>query len=249
METLLLWQAVVAVESLKYDREMVMELEVDGDVRMFLKGSDEHGYLYVGESDGPKRRTQKATRTCDDGVVPGRSGRDRDDMVEEGWEYSVELTNSCKLVVKLGQQTGTCRMWHMRVDAKMGRVVDGDELDDDYDRCILPPTNGRQLGRPPSKCKESQTHRTRSRRCSKCGEVGHTRRTYRNPCADFDANYEGNVVKVEDLLDGSYVPVCMFPGVRQLEMFTREEADVHHGKPWSAIGKLMGNYHTAVLAL
>ncbi|KAJ8445203.1 LOW QUALITY PROTEIN: hypothetical protein Cgig2_024409 [Carnegiea gigantea] len=32
--------------SLKYDRGMVMELEGDGDVRMFLKGNDEHGYLY-----------------------------------------------------------------------------------------------------------------------------------------------------------------------------------------------------------
>jgi len=59
-----------------------MELEGDGDVRMFLKGNDEHEYLYVGESDGPKRLTQKAMRTYDDGVVRGRSGRDRDDMVQ-----------------------------------------------------------------------------------------------------------------------------------------------------------------------
>lgn len=29
--------------SLKCDRGMVMELEGDGDVRMFLKGNDEHG--------------------------------------------------------------------------------------------------------------------------------------------------------------------------------------------------------------
>jgi len=47
--------------SLKYDRWMVMELEGDGDVRMFMKGNDEHGYLYVGESNGLKRRTVKAT--------------------------------------------------------------------------------------------------------------------------------------------------------------------------------------------
>ena len=46
-----------------------MELEGDDDVRMFMKGNDEHGYLYVGESDGPKRRTEKATRTCEEGVV------------------------------------------------------------------------------------------------------------------------------------------------------------------------------------
>jgi len=36
-------------------------------------------------------------------------------------------------------------------------------------------------------------------------EVGHMRRAYCNSRADFDANYEGDVVEVEDLLDGSYV--------------------------------------------
>lgn len=92
------------------------------------------------------------------------------------------------------------------VDAKTGQLVGGDELDDDYNHCILPLTNGRQLGRPPLKRKESQTQGTRFRRCSKCGKVGHTRRTCRNPRADFDANYEGDIMEVEDLLDGSYVP-------------------------------------------
>jgi len=61
-----------------------MELEGDGNLRMSLKGNDEHGYLYVGDSDGPKRCAQKATWSCDHGVVCGRSGRDRDDMVQEG---------------------------------------------------------------------------------------------------------------------------------------------------------------------
>ncbi|KAJ8430122.1 hypothetical protein Cgig2_007095 [Carnegiea gigantea] len=48
------------------------------------EGNDEHGYLYMGESDGLKSRTEKAMRTCDDGVVHRRSGSGRDDMVEEG---------------------------------------------------------------------------------------------------------------------------------------------------------------------
>ncbi|KAJ8426836.1 hypothetical protein Cgig2_025241 [Carnegiea gigantea] len=269
--------------SLKYGWGMVMELEGDGDVRMFLKGNDKHGYLYVGESDGLKRRIEKATWTCDDGVVCGRSGRGRDDMVEEArkgagvkrlrvngekiemsdddkisvasedvgegeaaveggeesnkGEYSVELTSSCKLVVKLGQQTYTYRVWQTRgipcchalaviakaklwvynyvhpiyktatqqiiynqlvhpmethdvgtFDAKTGWVVGRDELDDDYNRCILPPTNGRQPSRPSSKCKGSQTQ-----------------------------------------------------GTRQPEMFTWEEAEAHHGKPWSTTGKSVGN--------
>ncbi|KAJ8444421.1 hypothetical protein Cgig2_005943 [Carnegiea gigantea] len=59
--------------SLKYDRRMVMKLE---------DGNNKHGYLYVGDSDGPKRRAQKATRSCNHGVVCGRSGRCKDDMVQ-----------------------------------------------------------------------------------------------------------------------------------------------------------------------
>ena len=61
-----------------------MELEGDGDVRMFLKGTDKHGYLYVGDSDGLKRRAQKAMQSSDHGVICGRSGRDREDMVQVG---------------------------------------------------------------------------------------------------------------------------------------------------------------------
>ncbi|KAJ8447987.1 hypothetical protein Cgig2_028863 [Carnegiea gigantea] len=70
--------------SLKYDWWMVMELEGDGDVRMFLKENDEHGYLYVGDSDGLKRHTQKATRSPDYGVICRKSGRDREDIVQAG---------------------------------------------------------------------------------------------------------------------------------------------------------------------
>ncbi|KAJ8436165.1 hypothetical protein Cgig2_025332 [Carnegiea gigantea] len=62
---------------------MVMELEGDGDLRMFWKGNNEHGYLYVGGSDGPKRHAQKATWSCDHGVAYGRSSKDKDDMVQE----------------------------------------------------------------------------------------------------------------------------------------------------------------------
>ncbi|KAJ8437412.1 hypothetical protein Cgig2_008765 [Carnegiea gigantea] len=79
--------------SLKYDRGMVMELEGNGDLRMFLKGNDERGYLYVGDNDGSKRRAQKATWSYDHGVVCRRSDRDRDDMVQEG-RKGVELSAS-----------------------------------------------------------------------------------------------------------------------------------------------------------
>ncbi|KAJ8428094.1 LOW QUALITY PROTEIN: hypothetical protein Cgig2_013306 [Carnegiea gigantea] len=235
--------------SLKYDRGMVMDLEGDGDVRMFIKGNDEHGYLYMGESNGLKRHTVKAMRTCEEGVVHVRSGRDRDDIVQQvGYGAGVKMADvrgsgECsddhpQTRVRVGEEviemsdddeisvvsedmgedeaavqggeessqvkanlwvydyvhpiykTATQQIIYNQlvhpmethdmgtVDAKTGRVVSGDELDDDYDRYILPPTNERQ-------------------------SVGHTRRTYRNLHADFDANYEGDIMEVEALLDGS----------------------------------------------
>lgn len=170
-------------------------------------------------------------------------------------EYSVELSNSRKLVVKLGPQTCTCRQWQRRglpcchalaviakanlwvydfvhpiykattqqviynqlvhpmethdmgtVDVRTGNVIGGEELDEDYNRCILPPNNGRQPGRPQCKRRESQTQDKNQRKCSKCSELGHTRRTCRNPRADLDASYVGDVVQVEDLLEPGYVP-------------------------------------------
>ncbi|KAJ8430488.1 hypothetical protein Cgig2_004681 [Carnegiea gigantea] len=251
--------------SLKYDRGMGIELEGDGDVRIFLKENDEHGYLYVGDSDGTKRRTQKVMWSYDHGIVYGRSGRDRDDMVQEGrkragrllrvsgeiiklsdndeisiasedvgdnevvaeggeegskgkglgkkmdkhkqdilkWKngwgrelsrswltltngwvvlqlwsaISVELTNMRKLVTVTRQIIYNQLVHPMEthdmgiVEGKSGMVVSGDDLDDDYNRCILPPNNGRHPGRTPSKRRD----------------------------------YEGDVVEVEDLLDDSYL--------------------------------------------
>ncbi|KAJ8420591.1 hypothetical protein Cgig2_032289 [Carnegiea gigantea] len=67
----------------------------------------------------------------------------------------------------------------MGIDGKTGLVVNGEVLDEDYNQCILPPNNGRH--------------------------PGHMRHTYRNPRADFDASYEGDVVQIKDLVDGSYI--------------------------------------------
>jgi len=43
----------------------------------------------------------------------------------------------------------------------------------------------------------------KAHRCLKCGEVGHARRTVCNDRANFNSNYKGDVVAVEDLMDGS----------------------------------------------
>ena len=49
---------------------------------------------------------------------------------------------------------------------------------------------------------EPQRQRVKLQRCSNYGEEGHYRTICRNPHADFDAGYEGDVVHVEDLLGG-----------------------------------------------
>ncbi|KAJ8422762.1 hypothetical protein Cgig2_024401 [Carnegiea gigantea] len=89
-------------------------------------------------------------------------------------EYSVKLTNNRKLQrrtygfitmskgatheVIYNQLVHPIEMHDIgKVDDKIGVVVNGEELDDDYKRCILPPNNGHHLGRPPSKQRESET--------------------------------------------------------------------------------------------
>ena len=70
---------------------MLTVVEGDVDVRMSFKGgNDEHGYLYVGGNDRPKRRAQKAGATCEGrmytchhGVVCATSGRDGDTVMQE----------------------------------------------------------------------------------------------------------------------------------------------------------------------
>jgi len=67
--------------NLKYDQGLVMALEGDADVRMFFKGNDEHGYFYVGDGNGPRRRPEQTcvaragrAYSCQQGVVYARSG-------------------------------------------------------------------------------------------------------------------------------------------------------------------------------
>jgi len=86
------------------------------------------------------------------------------------------------------------------VDHATGQVVGGAELDDGYNRRILPPINPRPPGRPRGKRIESQSQGVKLRRCSKCKEEGHYRNTCRNPRADVDAVYDGHVVHYEDFL-------------------------------------------------
>ena len=76
--------------SLKYDRNMIMAVEGDTDVRMIFKGNDEHGYVYVRNKNSLVWRVSKAvsattgeTGATDDGTQGGTSGRQGDGGAEE----------------------------------------------------------------------------------------------------------------------------------------------------------------------
>jgi len=45
--------------SLKYDRNMIMAVEGDTDVRMMFKGNDEHSYVYVCNKESVVSRVSK----------------------------------------------------------------------------------------------------------------------------------------------------------------------------------------------
>jgi len=89
------------------------------------------------------------------------------------------------------------------VNDQMGCVVEGDALDEDFNRRILLPVNPQKRGRPQPRRRESQSRRRESqsqgkkvKRCSKCDQVGHYKNTCRNPQADFDIDYKGDLVKL-----------------------------------------------------
>ncbi|KAJ8420118.1 hypothetical protein Cgig2_032310 [Carnegiea gigantea] len=79
--------------SLKYDREMLVAVEGDSDMKVIFKGNDEHGCMYVAGNGGPVRRAQERgafckgrVRDCGEGRQIARSGRKCDDGVEVGEE-------------------------------------------------------------------------------------------------------------------------------------------------------------------
>jgi len=73
--------------SLKYDRDMLMAVEVDSDVEVIFKGNDEHGYIYVVGNAGPVRREHARAAVCEarerdtsEGKQIGRSGQKINDV-------------------------------------------------------------------------------------------------------------------------------------------------------------------------
>ncbi|KAJ8420745.1 hypothetical protein Cgig2_019813 [Carnegiea gigantea] len=178
------------------------------------QGNEEHMYFYMGESNRPKRQNRRALMTERGGCI-GDHPRSRlrlgGEIIELSDDDEISVASDAKthlwahdyvnlIYMGVTQQLIYNQLVHPmethnmgKVDRKTGRVVGGEEFDDEYDRCRLPSNNGRQPSKPPSKRRESQTQGNKSRRCSRSDEVGHMRRTCCNPYADFDASYKGDL--------------------------------------------------------
>ncbi|KAJ8434108.1 hypothetical protein Cgig2_005787 [Carnegiea gigantea] len=61
--------------SLKYDREMLVAVEGDSDVKAIFKGNDEHGYMYIARNGGPVRRAHERATVCEGRVPDSREGK------------------------------------------------------------------------------------------------------------------------------------------------------------------------------
>ncbi|KAJ8431273.1 hypothetical protein Cgig2_011126 [Carnegiea gigantea] len=164
--------------------------------------SDDDEISIALDDAGGEDTTQKG---CDEGTI-GKGYAEGNDGNDNVWPQSSLQAESATQLVIYNQLIHPMGMHDMgRVDEQTRLVVGGEELDEGYNWCMLPLNNGRHPGRPPLNCRESQTQDKKVQRCSKCGEVGRTMCTFRNPQADFDASYESDVVQIKDLLDGSYV--------------------------------------------
>ena len=83
-------------------------------------------------------------------------------------------------------------------------IMMGEELENGFNQCILPPTNPHQQGKPHVRRIESQQQGVKVTRCSNYGEVDHYRNSCRNPHADIIADHESYLVQVEGLFGGNY---------------------------------------------
>ncbi|KAJ8422831.1 hypothetical protein Cgig2_022182 [Carnegiea gigantea] len=101
--------------SLKYDRKILMAVEVDSDVEVIFKGNDEHGYIYVAGDTSPMRRPHSRAAVCEarvrdtgEGKQIARSGGKCNDGEEVGEERSnneVGVKRNCRLLgVEGGEQ-------------------------------------------------------------------------------------------------------------------------------------------------
>ncbi|KAJ8435246.1 hypothetical protein Cgig2_005298 [Carnegiea gigantea] len=99
--------------SLKYDREMLVVVEGDSDVKVIFKGNDKHGYLYVAGNSGPMRRAQESTTICEGGV------RDCD---EEGGNNQVGKLMAYLLVYR------NCRSLGSKGGGDTNEISDDDEI-------------------------------------------------------------------------------------------------------------------------
>ncbi|KAJ8428406.1 LOW QUALITY PROTEIN: hypothetical protein Cgig2_024552 [Carnegiea gigantea] len=116
--------------NLKYDREMLVPVEVDSNVEVIFKGNEEHGYLYVARNARPVRQEHARAAVCEarerdtgEGKQIGRSGRKcNDEVAEECGNNEAGVKRS--VGVEGGEQPGN----RLRVGGDAIELSDDDEI-------------------------------------------------------------------------------------------------------------------------
>ncbi|KAJ8428623.1 hypothetical protein Cgig2_015741 [Carnegiea gigantea] len=116
---------------LKYDREMLVAVEGDSNVKVIFKGNDEHGHLYVAGNGGPTRQAQESAAVCEGRVRDyhdGKTGRKCDDGVEVGEESGNNQAGVKRNSKSLESKRGELPASRLRLRGDRIELSDDDEI-------------------------------------------------------------------------------------------------------------------------
>ncbi|KAJ8431304.1 hypothetical protein Cgig2_018376 [Carnegiea gigantea] len=113
--------------SLKYDREILVAIEVDSDLEVIFKGNDEHGYIYIAGNAGLVRAAVCEARVRDtgEGKQIARSGRKCNDGEEVGEEHG---NNETGVKRSLGVEGGEQPASRLRLGGDTIEMSNDDEI-------------------------------------------------------------------------------------------------------------------------
>ncbi|KAJ8422109.1 hypothetical protein Cgig2_011152 [Carnegiea gigantea] len=126
---------MTGTDILKYDREILVAVEGDSEVKVIFKSNDKHGYLYVAGNGGPVWRAQESAvvyegrvRDCHDGKLLARTGRKCDDGVEVGREGSNNQAGVKRSYRSLGAEGGELPASRLRLGGDTIELSDDDKI-------------------------------------------------------------------------------------------------------------------------
>ncbi|KAJ8427958.1 hypothetical protein Cgig2_023253 [Carnegiea gigantea] len=139
--------------NLKYDREMLVVVEVDSDAGVIFKGNDKHGYIYLARNAGPVRREHARAAVCKARERDTEVGAHCNDVQEVGEQRGNNETGVKRSVgVEGGEQSGS----RLRLGGDTIEMSDDDEIyvasEDAGDREAVEEDNAGDEGAAEKRC-------------------------------------------------------------------------------------------------